>query len=355
MRIGETDLETRIREDEIWPRLEDAWRRQLVGGAHPSPEIYRSALSDVLRSFVADKREGATLALRQFGERHSYDQVQDRLAQAAQGVPVAVPRPAGERKLGAAEQRMIDQAKAEGRARARIGCLVALLAALVLLLGYVLDRTPAKLTWNEIPQTVTATVAWRDPWLTEPAASSLLGTSWRMEQSRRREEFDDKLWFVALRTQGCQTAIDQAAQAESAHAQQLAQSLTQALQITAHGPAQISHHNRGYNQYIASVHYSIAPVDPMHAGRTPESSTAPTDSTSATAPIAKAWFETAELVVPNGLSAVRVVMGHYTVAEQAPDPELLVERATRTISGRTILCKAPTIWGWWFERDRYLE
>ena len=364
MRLDDTsDTRHTLTDDEIWPRLEDAWRRQLGAGSHASPELYRAALSEVLRSYVSEKREGATLAIRSFGERNDYDSVRDRLLLAAQGVPVPAPRAAGERRLGSAEQRMVDQAKAEGRARARMGFLVALLLALVLLLGYVLDRTPAKLTWNEIPQTVTATVSWRDSWPQGESAVGWLEGSWRMEQAQRREEFDDRAWFVSLRTQACQDALNGYGANDDAAAGALAATVARQLQVVPLSPARVQHINHSYNQYIAQVHYTVAPVEALHstlrtdAASAPTAATASADSTAAVAaalPV-QAWLETAQLVVPDGLSALNVLMAHYTVAQQAPSPEEMTSRITRTISGRTLLCKAPTIWGWWFDRDRYLE
>jgi len=353
IRLGQSQ-QIHLPEDEIIERLLAHWSLAVSKGSRPSPELYRQCLSEVLRDFVREGREGATTFMQRFAQTYTRDDLQPLFAAdlEARGIvtpappkietatpptapPVATPPNVSPQMLKIVRMRQ------KMRRQRVLGILLFILAAALLAgSGRFLDALPKQVALHDIPDLLQ--VSWSDgerwPGATLPLALALWGqphAKAALISGLYQRSATESSWLLALKSGEC-SAFVQRLDDDKAATWAL-RAAAEALDFRLTGAVATQRTIAVYAHYPVAILVARAHAYP--AGASGE----------------VGWLETGISALPEGIGAVGMIRIRFAAGENDSlglyrQPALVVY----PVQGRAFYCRQPTVWGWYTDRDRYL-
>lgn len=353
-----------VPEDEIITRLLAVWSEAVAGKARPSPELYSQCLSDVLRGYVREKREGATAFMRRFVEKYTYDDMQPLFSADSEARNIEPPTPPADTPppekepdtpapTAIGEEPMIQikpvspqmlkiiRMRQRLRRRRTLGILLFLLvAALFAWSGRILDAIPKQVSLDQIPDLLQVYQSHSTPW---PAGNLHLALSlWGQPRARihvvaslHQTSASEQTWLLAFKSIECSSTLQRLEDGKAA-----AWALRRVAKTLKY------HLASPVESRKASTVYAHYPVDMLIA----RARAYPVSNSTHIG-----WLETGMSALPEGIGAVGIITTRFSNSDTARNslyqsPDQIV----RPIQGHAFYCRQPTVWGWYMDRERYL-
>lgn len=372
MKLGGT-LKVTLTEDEIIEKLLVLWHDEIDRGVRGGPELFRSVCADTLRFFVREKKEGATLFMRRFTDKYTFEDMLP-LLQAEEALVVntttlppfeednTAPTEAATESETDQKQKGVDAAAAPEqpvvihkvsevqlkllriRQRARrkrmIGILLFLLAcSLFAWSTRYLDRYQISLSLDEIPDLLLPGFSTAEEW--SEANTQLARDSWdnvRLDltilAAAMRFSEGQKQWDLAFKSRDCEATLRRLEDRQpAAHA---LRTFAQHNGYVLLSPVAERSRTFMYLRYATNAHIASANAREKNSQR-------------------EGRLETGISALPEGIGAAGIIRTRFTTSDLTTDiAEIQPTDVVGALSGTTLFCKQATLYGWYFERSRYV-